>query len=69
MKHASLRDASRDARLVVVSRDLTRCLSVMPIATLQSALDEWGTLAQTLQVLSDRVNASDTGTVPFDPRN
>ena len=41
MKLATLRAGSRDGQLVVVSNDLTRCLSVMPIATLQSALDEW----------------------------
>jgi fumarylacetoacetate (FAA) hydrolase len=69
MKLATLRDGSRDGRLVVVSRDLTRCLSVMPIATLQQALDEWDAIAPTLQVFSDRVNASEKGTAPFDPRN
>ncbi len=69
MKLATLRDASRDGRLVVVSRDLTRCLSVMPIATLQAVLDEWESIAPTLQVLSDRVNAGDKGTTPFEPRN
>jgi fumarylacetoacetate (FAA) hydrolase len=69
MKLATLRDGSRDGRLVVVSRDLTRCLSVMPIATLQSALDEWDSLAPTLRVFSDRVNDSEKGTFPFDPTN
>jgi fumarylacetoacetate (FAA) hydrolase len=69
MKLATLRDGSRDGRLVVVSRDLTRCLSVMPIATLQQALDEWDALSPTLQVFFERVNASEKGTVPFDPRN
>jgi fumarylacetoacetate (FAA) hydrolase len=68
MKLATLRDSSRDGRLVVVSRDLTRCLSVMPIATLQSALDEWDVISDTLRVFSDRVNASDKGTQPFDPK-
>jgi fumarylacetoacetate (FAA) hydrolase len=68
MKLATLRDGSRDGRLVVVSRDLTRCLSVMPIATLQQALDEWDAIAPTLQVFSDRVNESEKGTLPFDPR-
>jgi fumarylacetoacetate (FAA) hydrolase len=69
MKLATLRDGSRDGRLVVVSRDLTRCLSVMPIATLQSALDEWDAISSTLQVFSDRVNADPQGTLPFDPKN
>ena len=68
MKLATLRSGSRDGQLVVVSRDLTRCLPVMPIATLQSTLDEWGAISTTLQVFSDRVNASDKGTMPFDPK-
>jgi fumarylacetoacetate (FAA) hydrolase len=69
MKLATLRDGSRDGRLAVVSRDLSRCLSVMPIATLQQALDEWDALGATLQVFSDRVNAGESGTTPFDPQN
>jgi fumarylacetoacetate (FAA) hydrolase len=68
MKLATLRSGSRDGQLVVVSRDLTRCLPVMPIATLQSTLDEWGAISTTLQVFSDRVNASDKGTMLFDPK-
>jgi len=68
MKLATLRSGSRDGQLVVVSRDLTRCLSVMPIATLQSALDEWQAFSATLQTFSDRVNASDKGSQPFDPK-
>jgi fumarylacetoacetate (FAA) hydrolase len=69
MKLATLRSGSRDGQLVVVSNDLTRSLSVMPFATLQSALDEWDALSPTLRVFSDRVNASDKGTQPFDPKN
>jgi fumarylacetoacetate (FAA) hydrolase len=69
MKLATLRPGSRDGQLVVVSRDLTRYLSVMPIATLQSALDEWSAVRASLQVFSDRVNASERGTQPFDPKN
>ncbi|GAB2174838.1 fumarylacetoacetate hydrolase family protein [Dongia sp. agr-C8] len=69
MKLATLRAGSRDGQLVVVSRDLTRCLSVMPIATLQSALDEWDAVNASLRTYSDRVNASDKGTAPFDPQN
>jgi fumarylacetoacetate (FAA) hydrolase len=69
MKLATLRSGSRDGQLVVVSRDLTRCLSVMPIATIQSVLDEWDAISATLQVFSDRVNASDKGTMLFDPKD
>ena len=42
MKLATLKDGTRDGRLVVVSRDLTRCSEVGHIArTLQAALDDW----------------------------
>ena len=61
MKLATLRDGSRDGRLVVVSHDLARCLSVMPVAkTLQFALDEWAVIGPTLQVFADRVNRACT---------
>jgi fumarylacetoacetate (FAA) hydrolase len=70
MKLATLRDGSRDGRLVVVSRDLSRCLSVMPVTkTLQFALDEWAAIEPTLRVFSDRVNAGAAGSEPFDPKN
>src|ERR1700754_4115384 len=69
MKFATIRSGSRDGQLVVVSRDLTRCLSIMPIATLQSALDEWDAVQDSLQTFCDRVNASGQGTLPFDPKN
>ncbi len=50
MKLATLRDGSRDGRLVVVSRDLSRAASVAHIAaTLQAALDEWARLFDPLQ--------------------
>ena len=42
MKLATLKDGSRDGRLVVVSRDLSRAVAVPRIAaTLQAALDDW----------------------------
>ena len=42
MKLATLKDSTRDGRLVVVSRDLTRSSEVGHIArTLQAALDDW----------------------------
>jgi fumarylacetoacetate (FAA) hydrolase len=42
MKLATLKDSTRDGRLVVVSKDLTRCSEVGHIArTLQAALDDW----------------------------
>jgi fumarylacetoacetate (FAA) hydrolase len=42
MKLATLKDRTRDGKLVVVSRDLTRCSDVGHIArTMQEALDNW----------------------------
>ena len=42
MKLATLKDSTRDGKLVLVSRDLTRCSEVGHIArTLQAALDDW----------------------------
>jgi len=47
----------RDGRLVVVSRDLARCVAVPEIAaTLQEALDRWEALAPKLQAISTALN-------------
>ena len=68
MKLASLKHG-RDGRLVVVSRDLTRCLPVPDIAAdLQSALDDWTNLAPRLAERAAAVESSaQAGTMPFDP--
>jgi fumarylacetoacetate (FAA) hydrolase len=51
-----LKDGSRDGRLAVVSRDLTRCSVVSHIAPdLQTALDDWSRLAPRLQQVSEGV--------------
>ena len=53
MKLGTLRDGSRDGRLVVVSRDLTRAAYATECApTLQSALDRWNDVAPGLARLS-----------------
>ena len=58
MKLATLRDGSRDGRLVVVSRDLGRCVEVPEIArTLQSALDDWKRTAPALEAISGELCA------------
>ena len=45
MKLATLKSDSRDGRLVVVSRDLTRAVEARNIAgTLQTAIESWGQL-------------------------
>ena len=52
MKLATHNDGSRDGRLVVVSRDLTRCCAAGYIApTLQHALDHWERIAPKLEAL------------------
>jgi fumarylacetoacetate (FAA) hydrolase len=54
MKLATLKDGSRDGRLVVVSRDLTRCTSAALVApTLQAALDGWSAAAPRLAELAE----------------
>ena len=61
MKLASLKQG-RDGRLVLVSRDLTRCLAVPEVAaTMQQALDRWEELAPKLKRASDDLNAGRHG--------
>ncbi len=62
MKLATLKDGSRDGRLVVVSADLLRCVPANAIApTLQAALDHWAEAEPALRALSARLNAGDCG--------
>ena len=59
MKLASLK-SGRDGRLVVVSKDLTRFLPADDVAaTLQAALDNWGTARPALQSMAERVDAGE----------
>ena len=69
MKFASLKAGGRDGTLVVVSRDLQRCVPVADIApTLQAALDDWAETSPRLGDVSDRLNAGAVdGATPFDP--
>lgn len=68
MKLASLKHG-RDGRLVVVSRDLSRCIAVPQIAaTLQAALDDWANVVIHLRDISDALNAGQLADAqPFDP--
>jgi len=68
MKFATLKQGGRDGTLVVVSRDLTRCIAVPAIArTLQAALDDWERCAPALQTISDALNVgTQEGSQPFD---
>jgi fumarylacetoacetate (FAA) hydrolase len=57
MKLATLKSAQRDGALVVVSRDLTRCIEVPEIApTLQKALDDWSLCEEKLQTVYRALN-------------
>ena len=54
MKLASLKNGTRDGRLVVVSRDLTRCTDAsFLVPTLQAALDDWRRIAPHLEALAE----------------
>lgn len=69
MKLATLRDGSRDGRLVVVSRDLTRATGVPHIArTLQAALDDWAHVAPRLRDVADMLEAGIEPTERFHER-
>ena len=65
MKLATLPNGTRDGRLHVVSRDLTRAAPARAAATLQAALEDWAVLAPDLVAQYDALNAA--GGDPFDP--
>ena len=65
MKLATLRDG-RGGRLVLVSRDLSRCISAASVVpTLQAALDDWATTRPALEALAKNLVNTDQGE-PFD---
>ena len=66
MKLASLK-GGRDGRLVVVSRDLSRCADASAVApTLQAALDDWDAVAPKLKDIADALEAGRIAHMPFD---
>lgn len=69
MKLATLKNGSRDGRLVVVSRDMSHALDATAIApTLQAALDDWAVCEPRLQALYQALNEGDCASAfPFDP--
>ena len=71
MKLATLKNGSRDGRLVVVSRDLaTACAAEGIAATLQQALDNWSNSAGALRHLYESLNRGAAGgAFAFDPRS
>jgi fumarylacetoacetate (FAA) hydrolase len=66
MKLATLKDSTRDGRLVVVSKDLTRCSDVGHIArTLQAALDDWTHVAPRLERVAESIETGSQPTTRF----
>jgi fumarylacetoacetate (FAA) hydrolase len=64
MKLATVRNGRRDGRLVVVSRDLTRCTDASYLVpTLQAALDDWQRIAPHLLALAESL---EHGAVPWE---
>jgi fumarylacetoacetate (FAA) hydrolase len=70
MKLATLKDKTRDDRLIVVSRDLRRAVSAHAIATtMQAALDDWANVAPQLQSLAESLSAGTaTNAFAFDAK-
>lgn len=68
MKLATLKNGSRDGRLVIVSRDLARAVDAAGIApTLQAALDHWSRCERELRALADALEAGTArGAFAFD---
>jgi fumarylacetoacetate (FAA) hydrolase len=67
MKLATLRDGTRDGRLLVVSRDLSRAAPAPQVRTLQAALDDWEAVEPALQELSAQLeDGKIAGTLDFD---
>lgn len=68
MKLGTLPDGSRDGRLHVVSRDLTRAVPAEAAQTLQDALEHWDACEPALKRQYEALNAaSAAGAVAFDP--
>ena len=69
MKLATLDNGTRDGELVVVSRDLGRCVAVPEIArTLQAALDKWSKARPSLIAIAEELDAKRMpDAVAFDP--
>lgn len=64
MKLASLR-SGRDGRLLVVSRDLSKCIAADPFPTMQAALDDWGRAAPLLAELAAAIEKPGARANPF----
>ena len=70
MKLGTLKDDTRDGKLVVVARDHSQCVAVPEIArTLQAVLDDWKAIAPRLDEVYRALNAgSRKDAKPFDAK-
>ncbi len=67
MKLATLKDGSRDGRLVVVSNDLVHYVDASGVApTMQAALDDWAAAAPQLEAIAAQLAAGEVEGKPFD---
>lgn len=68
MKFASLKNNTRDGQLVLVSRDLTKAVSIPEVApTLQALLDNWSELAPKAEAIYAKLNDGQVeGAMDFD---
>jgi fumarylacetoacetate (FAA) hydrolase len=68
MKFATLKDHTLDGRLLVVSRDLTRCVDAIAIApSLLHAVQHWSDVEEQLHQLYDSLNSGAIAGQPFNP--
>jgi fumarylacetoacetate (FAA) hydrolase len=66
MKLATLKDGSRDGKLVVVNDHLTYCTDASHISpTLQAALDDWEQVAPKLKLLAESLSHEAVPTIRF----
>lgn len=70
MKLATIRNATPDGALHLVSRDLSRMVPAAPIvATLQQAIEQWALVAPRLATLAQQLElGAAPGMMPFEPR-
>lgn len=70
MKFATLQDHTIDGRLLIVSRDLARCVEAGDtVPTLLHALQNWSAVEAALRERYDALNAGAIEGRPFDPRD
>lgn len=69
MKLATLKNGTRDGKLVVVSRDLSLAVDAAPVAaTMREAIERWDELAPRLQAMYERLDGKrPDDAIRFDP--